>query len=227
MDHLYFLAVDKPFLAQQQALLALLPPEKRARIQGMRFDMDQKLSLYADVLVRCLACRALRVSNDGLVFLQNAFGKPCLMGYPGFHFNISHTRSAIVVALSNREIGVDIERVDKADLRIARRYFTAAEVDWIEAGGAEADERFYTVWTRKEAYLKWRGEGLSIPLSSFETGGELFFSTRRGDYLISAFPSSGGAWGPPIPVTEHELLVMGSALLKSPILNDCKSNRYD
>ena len=219
MDHLYFLAVDKPFLAQQQALLALLPPEKRARIQGMRFDMDQKLSLYADVLVRCLACRALRVSNDGLVFLQNAFGKPCLMGYPGFHFNISHTRSAIVVALSNREIGVDIERVDKADLRIARRYFTAAEVDWIEAGGAEADERFYTVWTRKEAYIKWLGRGLSIPLSSVDTSGETFFSTRQGDYLISAFPASGEKGNVLTSVTERELLVMGGALLGSPALD--------
>ena len=220
MNQLYFLAVDEPFLAQQQTLLALLPPEKRARIQSMRFDMDQKLSLYADVLVRCLACRALCVSNDELIFLQNAFGKPYLMGYPGFQFNVSHTRSAIAVALSNREVGVDIERVDKADLRIARRYFTAAEVDWIEAGGAEADERFYTVWTRKEAYIKWLGRGLSIPLSSFDTSGEAFFSTRQGDYLISAFPASGGNGDAPTSVTERELLVMGGALLGSPRLDD-------
>ncbi len=227
MNQLYFLAVAQPFPAQEQALLALLSPEKRANVQNLRFDIDQKLSLYADVLVRCLACKALCVSNDALVFLQNPSGKPYLRDYPDLQFNVSHTRNAIAIALSNREVGVDIERVGKVDWLIARRYFTTAEIDWIEAGGAEADERFYTVWTRKEAYLKWRGEGLSIPLSSFETGGELFFSTRRGDYLISAFPSSGGAWGPPIPVTEHELLVMGSALLKSPILNDCKSNRYD
>lgn len=219
MSHIYFLAVDESFSAQQQALLSLLSPEKRERIQSMRFDIDQKLSLYADVLVRCLACRALHVSNDGLVFLQNAFGKPCLMGHPGFQFNISHTRSAIAVALSNREVGVDIERVGKADLRISRRYFTAAESDWVEAGGAKADERFYTVWTRKEAYIKWLGRGLSIPLSSFDTGGKKFFSTHQGDYLISAFPASGENGDASTALTEHELLVMGGTLLGAPVLD--------
>lgn len=183
----------------------------------MRFDIDQKLSLYADVLVRCLACGALHVSNDGLVFLQNAFGKPCLMGYPGFQFNVSHTRSAIAVALSNREIGIDLERVDKADLRISRRYFTSAESDWIEAGGAGADERFYTVWTRKESYIKWLGKGLSIPLSSFDTSGKKFFSTHQGDYLISAFPASEEDVF--TSLTEHELLVMGGVLLGASMLD--------
>jgi 4'-phosphopantetheinyl transferase len=76
----------------------------------------------------------------------------------------------VAVAL-DREIGVDIERVrpDQMEESVARRYFSPREVAALQALDADArQEAFFACWTRKEAYLKARGDGLSFPLDQFD-----------------------------------------------------------
>lgn len=122
-------------------------------------------SRIAALLVRRLACDALKKHDSELVFETNEYGKPRLKG-GGFFYNISHSGDYVAVAVHEAEVGVDIERIKDRDcLKLAKRFFTDAEYEWIAE--AEHEERFYRLWTMKESYIKYRGGGLSIPLDSF------------------------------------------------------------
>lgn len=170
-------------------LCPFISEEKKKKIERFHFLIDRKLGLYAELLVRICACEELRLPNALLHFIKNDYGKPHLSGHPCWHFNISHTRSIIAVAVSDHKVGIDAEKVQKAELSVAERFFTAAERKYISEGGLSADERFYEIWTRKEAYIKWAGKGLSIPIDTVDTMtppvSSLLRTFRRGEYVVS------------------------------------------
>jgi len=142
-------------------LLPLISVEKQQQISSMRFCVDRKLKVYADILLRSKACESLKLRNQDLRFSQNSFGKPYLLNDPSFHFNISHTRNALVVGLSAYPVGVDIEKMNPADPRVARKVFTDNEFDYVFGEEINQDRRFNEIWTKKESYAKWIGEGWS------------------------------------------------------------------
>jgi 4'-phosphopantetheinyl transferase len=124
-------------------------------------------------VLRDLLGRYLQTQPCTIRFVYNAFGKPDLG--PEFanrlKFNLSHSgRLAVIAIATAADVGVDLEYVraesDYAD--IARRFFSAAEVDYLIALPSHLHaESFFSCWTRKEAYLKACGEGLARSLSSF------------------------------------------------------------
>ena len=87
----------------------------------------------------------------------NEYGKPYLEQGP--YFSISHCKQAILVAISDREIGVDIESIRRADESLVRRTMNEAEQARI-ADSPDPQRAFITLWTRKEAVLKMRGTGI-------------------------------------------------------------------
>src|SRR5262249_33539026 len=108
------------------------------------------------------------------VFAANAHGKPEIAGPKGMlplSFNLSHTRGLAVVAVTlSSEIGVDVENVQRREvgLELAERYFAAEEGVYLgRLAAAERKSAFFDYWTLKEAYLKARGLGLSLPLDAF------------------------------------------------------------
>ena len=162
MITLYFMEIDdKEDSLILQKFLPLISSEKQQSISRMRFTMDKKLRVYSEVLLRALACEALSVRNQDIQFAANKFGKPYLLNDPSFHFNISHTRSAFVAAVGDLPLGVDIEKTNKADPDVARKVFTADEYAYVFSSDDSKDIRFNEVWTKKESYVKWTGEGWS------------------------------------------------------------------
>jgi 4'-phosphopantetheinyl transferase len=95
-----------------------------------------------------------------------------VLSQPDLRFNLAHSGDRVLVAVAwRREVGVDVERL-RADLRfdgVARRFFSCAEhaalAQW---HGDERVTAFYRCWCRKEAYVKARGDGLMLPLDSFD-----------------------------------------------------------
>jgi len=153
----------------------------------------------------------LGLANQDVTFSKNEYGKPYLRDYPGFRFNISHTRSAIAVAFSNSDIGVDIEHVKSPDIKIAERFFTLQESELI-VRSKNPDQAFCEIWTAKEAYIKFQGEGLSIPLNSFnvldEAISSLIHTFLANEYIISVCGNETNAENDVLTViTEDELLI--------------------
>ena len=95
-------------------------------------------------------------------------GKPYFKAIPNLFFSVSHTDGLTVIALGNSEVGIDVERVKKADLRIIKR-FLKEEADYITE--KDSNRRFFEIWTKKEAYIKQRGLNISH-LSLFDVTSE-------------------------------------------------------
>ena len=131
-------------------------------------------------LLRELLGQYLSTPPDKVQFHYAERGKPALAqtdptptaGDPPVHFNVSHTRSLALLAFSSdRHLGVDVEFIRPMEnwADIARRFFSQNELAELRALPPEQrDEGFYTCWTRKESYIKARGEGLHLPLDSFD-----------------------------------------------------------
>ena len=186
---LYFIELDESEnFSDYGKFIKFLSPKKQEQILKFRFDIDKKLSLFSDLFVRYSACNILNLSNADLSFDKNDYGKPYLLGFPNFHYNISHTKNAIVIGISDKPIGVDVEKIKFADLKIAERFFCDNELASI-LSNREPNTAFYKIWTKKEAYIKWDGKGLSLPLTSFDVTdcklNKMFSSFEIGEYILS------------------------------------------
>lgn len=143
-------------------LLPRVSVDKRKRIMRMQSDIDRKLSLYAEVLVRRIACRILNINNSDIEIIRSEYGKPYWKGNPDFHFNISHTHNAIAVAVADSPVGIDIERVRPVNDLVVRRFYSAREQKYVYGSREETNARFSEVWTRKEAYIKCNERDTSL-----------------------------------------------------------------
>jgi 4'-phosphopantetheinyl transferase len=147
------------------SLLPLISTEKKERIKKFHSYKDSRNCLLGDVLARVELCKATELINKQLEFSVTKYGKPFLINTSHVHFNISHTGNYVACALADEPVGIDIELIKPADLKIAERFFTPDETAYIMAD--EQTIRFYEIWTKKESQIKWEGLGLSKPLTSF------------------------------------------------------------
>lgn len=149
-------------------LLQYLSIEKRDRIIRLRNIEDAKMTLFGDVLVRIIVCNRFGIKNKDIVFDKNEYGKPFLKGFNNFHFNISHSGGWVVCATHSLPVGIDIEKVKQANLKIAEHFFSEYENNDLTCkDSSEKLSYFYDLWTLKESYIKAEGKGLFIPLNSF------------------------------------------------------------
>jgi 4'-phosphopantetheinyl transferase len=161
------LDVDSFRLDQLQRLLS---QDERERAARFRFEKHARHFIAARGILREILGPYLAVDPALIRFDYNSFGKPSVEGGP--RFNVSHSGGFGLYAVSGiREVGVDIERInpDFAHERIPERFFAPGEVAALRALPADAQiEAFFHCWTRKEAYIKAHGSGLSLDLKSFE-----------------------------------------------------------
>ena len=128
----------------------------------------------------------LGLAADRLRICLSAHGKPFLEGHSGIHFNISHAADAIVCAVSDRPVGIDMEKKRKVNLRIINRFFAENERAFVLAGHNDQDERFTQIWTMKEAYVKYTGKGLAESFEEFDVlGMEDLLTFKHLDYHIA------------------------------------------
>lgn len=166
-------------LAAPPATLAwlegLLSADELQRAGRFHFARDRDHYILARGLLRVILSLYTGTAPKTLGFVYNSFGKPALAAGPGQRvpsFNLSHSGDLVLYAIAaGRVVGIDVEqlRPELATAEIAERFFAPRERDALQALPAELRTRaFYDCWTRKEAYIKARGEGLSIPLDRFE-----------------------------------------------------------
>ena len=170
--HVWKIYLKTPGLCDNRGILS---NDERIRASRFRFHPDSDRFIAARSSLRIILARYLRLEPTELKFGLNPFGKPHLIGGQdrlGLRFNLSHSHDMALLAVArNRDVGVDIEfrRSDFATDEIARRFFSRSEVNQLGAIPPEQKtEAFFNCWTRKEAYIKARGEGLSFPLDQFD-----------------------------------------------------------
>ena len=157
-----------------ESLKLVLSEDEISRASKFHFAKDRNHYIVARGLLRKLLAAYLGVGSAELQFLYGEKGKPYLeeIQRRSINFNLAHSHGLAIYAFSQgRELGVDLEfiRDDLADEKIAERFFSSYEISALRNVPAELrKEAFFNCWTRKEAYIKARGEGLSIPLDEFD-----------------------------------------------------------
>jgi 4'-phosphopantetheinyl transferase len=157
-----------------KALSDVLTPDELERARRFHFQKDRDHFIVARGALRHILSRYLKTAPDRIRFSYNQYGKPALSeeGSDGWlSFNISHSHALALYGVTRgRNIGLDVEwmREDFASQEIAASFFSPREVASLRALPAEQQTlAFFNCWTRKEAYIKARGEGLSCPLDKF------------------------------------------------------------
>lgn len=183
--------------AQMECLFRTLSPDEIERARLFRFEKDQKQFITARGMLRRILGYYVREHPQQLHFQYSSYGKPALAPeYGALHFNVSHAGAwALYAVASDREVGVDIECIrDDIDLeQISRQFFSSGEIRWLEqAEQSKRRELFFQLWTRKEAFIKATGKGMSFPLEQVDV------SSGRSDNWspVHLFADAGesGAW---------------------------------
>ena len=149
-------------------LLQFLPEAGRERVRD-RLNSSSKLHTVAgELLARYSVGQYLGKADQEINLVFGDKGKPHIDNLKNVHYNISHSGHYVVCAVATAELGIDVERVRKVNLRIAERFFSESEIsDLMACNEEDRMHYFITLWTIKESYLKAIGRGLTQHLNSF------------------------------------------------------------
>jgi 4'-phosphopantetheinyl transferase len=152
----------------------LLDEAEQQRARNFHFDHDRRRWVAARSALRAILSRYVAIPPTRLRFVTNAFGKPRLQADGGsspIHFNLAHSAELALLAVAHNPIGIDVEHTNRhiGWETLAQEVFSINELaDRLTGSGPQSCLTLFDLWTRKEAYIKARGLGLSIPLHSFE-----------------------------------------------------------
>lgn len=164
--------------------MSLLSLEEREKLSRYKYDKDRILSLAGRLMLFCFAGRFKDEKYKDINFVTdiNEFskenyydmqivygeiGKGMIKDRDDLFFNISHSKEYCVLALSDKEVGVDIQEIKEIRADIAKRFFEKRDNDYIEEDKDKRTERFIEVWCAKESFAKLTGRGIGEGFSTF------------------------------------------------------------
>lgn len=186
----YYLNSDEVTEAQLELWEKQMSDEKRLSVSAMKNEKKRKLRIMADSLCRNAIGQICGASDVELAY--DKLGKPFAKGLP-VHFSVSHSGNYAVCAVSDSEIGIDIEKIRPINHRTAERFATEGEKKYIST----KPDAFFEIWTLKEAYFKCIGTGLGADIKNVsfkvengsvtcsEEGFDLLFHEIDSGYICS------------------------------------------
>ena len=168
--HVWRVSLDQPDEVLTR-FRATLDTSELERAERFYFEPLRRHFVAGRGFLRNVLARYLDAKPEALNFSYGAYGKPAL-AEESLRFNMSHSHGLALLAVSlDKQLGVDVEqiRADFATEDVARRFFSRAEVEVFDAlAPQERVAAFFRCWTRKEAYIKAIGRGLSQTLDGFD-----------------------------------------------------------
>lgn len=160
-----------------------MPPERKKKIDSFKPQKNKLLSLAAGILLK----KALE--TEGIYsyeIIEKGAGKPYIKGRSDVFFNLSHSGERAIIAVSDKEIGIDIQKKSHFEPGLVKRVFTESEIMQVEHLGGDMDILYTALWTAKESIMKYYGKGLSMEPLNIEldvrSGSDLFYTKEL--YLI-------------------------------------------
>ena len=184
MLKLFYCDVTKMSETEFNALYYKSDERRKAKVDRLRKKPSKKLSVAAGNLVRNAIAKEVNMKPEDLRFRTAKNGKPYVEN-ANVQFSISHSCDIAVCAISDKPVGIDIELIRNANVNVARRLFTPDEQVYVFEKWTQVRERFFEVWTRKEAYAKMLGRGVSY-FPQFSVMGNKNIKTHiRERYIVS------------------------------------------
>ncbi len=171
-EEVHVWAIDLDALPETENFFcSSLSHEEKSRRDKLVFERDRNRFALAKEIQRRILSHYILVQPAFVQYYYNKYGKPELISKNQIGFNISHSDGMLLFAAAScRKVGIDIEKIiDIKDiLLIAESYFSISEVKELKNLPEQArTDAFFTCWTRKEAFIKAIGDGLSYPLKDF------------------------------------------------------------
>ena len=171
----------------------LMDAEKKARVDRFRFAEDKKRTVVGDMLARTAIAKWCQVPAQSIVFGKNNYGKPFAKDL-AVEFNVSHSGDLVVCAVSNHPVGIDVEQIRPMRDSVAKRICSQAELEYLSDVAVDEEvrlNRFYEIWTGKEAYCKCVGTGIQefAVLREMNVLEMERTTTLLGDYMVSMIES--------------------------------------
>lgn len=172
--HVWCVSLDQP-AARIQALFHTLSPKEQTRAERFHFERDRRRFIASQGHLRMLLARYLYIVPEYIEFHHGTRGKPVLKetgtARTTLKFNLSHSHELALYAITrNREVGIDIEHIRPVSdaAQIVKRFFSPQEQRiFCSLPPEQHIKAFFNCWTRKEALIKAKGEGLYHPLDQF------------------------------------------------------------
>lgn len=195
MTHLYILSSKDACTEQSNKLTQFLSVDRLKKYESFRFQSDKNNCLYSYLLLKKEINSLCAIPIDQQIFRVNLYGKPYLStSNSRIFFNISHTSDCVICAISDGEVGVDIEKIRDIPEDIIDDVLSKREKNALASlSEVESDQRvqlFFSFWTQKEAYVKYTGKGISEGLNRIDTYSNLFYNCHTfflDDYCISLY----------------------------------------
>lgn len=171
MLHCYYMNVNCDCSTEQShAFYKKLPIERQERIKRMTNQQMAKKKILTGAFLQSVIRQETGIETERQQYSYNDAGRPFLANATGrIDFNLSDSGQYAVLAVSDERVGIDIEYKQRNYRMVAKRFFCKEEYDRILSFEEEKQQNrmFLRYWTMKEAYVKYEGSGLGVPLNSF------------------------------------------------------------
>ncbi len=163
MENLKIYSLDITTVSEDEAELWYSQMNSEKKLAADRLlNADKRLSkIAADALCRKAISENCGIPCDEIVFGISENGKPYSVNAQ-IKFNVSHSGNLVICAVSEKEIGIDVEKIRTVNPRACEKFATAKEIDYINS----SSDGFFRIWTLKEAYFKCIGTGLGSDIKS-------------------------------------------------------------
>jgi 4'-phosphopantetheinyl transferase len=165
--------------------LPLLSKERCEKAQKLRQPLGKRASVFAYLLLRIALLENYGI-DEAVEFVYSKNRKPLLRDYPHIHFNLSHSENAVVCAVSDVEVGVDVQSIRPVSDAVAKRVLTDFEYAAFKSSFIP-DEYFCEIWTVKESFLKRTGQGITVELRELpvsDVGDKMVFMHKGYFYCV-------------------------------------------
>ncbi len=173
---------------KREEFLSHLDKEKKREFLSASNE-NRKLSiLISQGFAKDKISEEYNIPKEDIIFSVSDRGKPYCKSHPYIYFSLSHSSNLVALAISDKEVGIDIEKLRPAKDSLINRVCTKNEIDTI-LHSENPHIKFTEIWTKKEAYLKALGTGIDRELTSIDTTNENFkFITEIDDeFIVSVF----------------------------------------
>ncbi|MCF7791744.1 MAG: 4'-phosphopantetheinyl transferase superfamily protein [Victivallales bacterium] len=161
---------DKDYISALNILYRKLNAFEQQLVNQYKFDKCRAIEAISILLKKFVIEKIFNLKKYRII--KNNYGKPYIENYYDNYFNVSHSENHVVSAVSEVEIGVDIEFVKpfRDFIDIAKRFFSINEYTYLTSIKNEKEqiEVFYKIWTKKESFIKAIGQGVSLGLDKFD-----------------------------------------------------------
>ena len=144
------------------SMISLLSDQRITKVQKLQFGPGKKASVLAYLLLRIALLEQYGI-DEAVEFDFAENGKPMLPDFPQIHFNLSHSKGVVACAVSDVEVGVDVQHITPISDKVAKRVLTETEYA-LFIQSFEPNDFFCEIWTVKESYLKKTGQGITVEL---------------------------------------------------------------